>query len=159
MKPAKRNAQAAATVPGRGVQISAQTKSTAKVYPQCAQGGSGSGSRESVAQRQRVKDKAAKLKPPFHATPAERRARLLRLLREDPGAGGDTQARRLLRALRTGPITSHEARHYLDVIHPAGRIKTLREQGYIIDTRWVLQLSACGRPHRVGEYVLMHEGA
>jgi hypothetical protein len=83
----------------------------------------------------------------------------LRLLREDPGAGGDTQARRLLRALRTGPITSQEARHYLDVIHPAGRIKTLRDQGHVIDTRWVLQLSACGRPHRVGEYVLMHEGA
>jgi hypothetical protein len=141
------------------VQISAQTKSTVKVYPQGAQRGTAFGSREYVVQRQRIKDKIAKLKAPFHATPAERRARLLRLLREDPGAGGDTQARRLLRALRTGPITSQEARHYLDVIHPAGRIKTLRDQGHVIDTRWVLQLSACGRPHRVGEYVLMHEGA
>lgn len=111
-------------------------------------------SRTVVADMEREKDRAAKRRAPLVSTPPDRRLRLVAILRADPSADGGTQADRMLRALQGGPITSHEARHYLDVIHPAGRVLALRGDGHEVMTRWVVQLSACGRPHRIGEYML-----
>jgi hypothetical protein len=112
-------------------------------------------SRTTVIERQREAECLAKLTAKtVHTSPA-RRDRLLALLDATPGAGADTQAERMLRALRDGPITSHEARQFLDVIHPAGRIKSLRDEGHDILTGWVIQTSACGKPHRIGRWSLI----
>ena len=103
-------------------------------------------SRTLVIQRQVEAERVAKRRAPLVSTPPDRRARLMAILRADPGADGGTQADRMLLALRGGPITSHEARQHLDVIHPAGRVLALRGDGHEVMTRWVVQLSACGRP-------------
>ena len=112
-------------------------------------------SRTIVIERQREAERLEKLNARIVNTSPARRARLMALLVTVPGASADTQAERMLRAMRGGPITSHEARHYLDVIHPAGRVKSLRDSDYEIATRWVVQLSACGKPHRIGEWTLI----
>ena len=52
-------------------------------------------------------------------------------------------------------ITTLEARKKLDVMHPAGRIQELREEGEIIITHKRIDFTPEGRPHRVAEYVLM----
>ena len=112
-------------------------------------------SRTIVIEHEREADRLAKLNARTVNTSPARRARLMALLAAVPGTGSDTQAGRMLRALRSGPITSHEARQFLDVIHPAGRVKSLRDSDYEIVTRWVVQLSACGSPHRIGEWSLI----
>ncbi len=109
-------------------------------------------SRTIVIRRQIEADRIAKSRAPLLTTPPDRAARLATILHEAPGADGDTQRGRFERALQGGPITSHEARHYLDVLHPAGRVLALRRDGHNIVTRWVIQLSACGRLHRIGEW-------
>ena len=52
-------------------------------------------------------------------------------------------------------ITTLEARKKLDVMHPAGRILELREEGHNIITHWRTDHTWEGKPHRVAEYVLM----
>lgn len=42
------------------------------------------------------------------------------------------QRNRLLKALQAGPINTIEAREFLDIMHPAGRIKELRDLGFNI---------------------------
>lgn len=42
------------------------------------------------------------------------------------------QRRRLLTALRANPINTVEAREFLGIMHPAGRINELRNQGFNI---------------------------
>jgi len=74
-------------------------------------------SRTIVIQRQIEAERIAKRRAPLVSTPPDRAARLATILHEAPGADGDTQRDRLARALHGGPITSHEARHYLDVLH------------------------------------------
>ena len=54
-----------------------------------------------------------------------------------------------------GSLTTLAARHELDVLHPAGRIKELREQGHAILTFWRTETTNRGRPHRVAEYILL----
>ncbi|WP_411727170.1 helix-turn-helix domain-containing protein [Methyloglobulus sp.] len=63
------------------------------------------------------------------------------------------QQLRLLAYLLTSPITTTEARDKLDILHPPGRIKELRQQGYRIFTHW--QTVDTGKAkHRVARYVL-----
>lgn len=57
------------------------------------------------------------------------------------------QRRRLLLALRKE----------LDILHPAGRIKELREQGFDIHTLWQWEPTDSGKQHRVGLYCLISE--
>lgn len=64
------------------------------------------------------------------------------------------QRRRLLQALRRGPVTTLEARERLNVYHPAARVLELREAGHRIVTAWETAHDAWGRPHRVARYVL-----
>lgn len=67
------------------------------------------------------------------------------------------QAQRLLEALKLFPISTVEARRLLDVMHPAGRIKELREDGHAIHTLRKTEPSDIGRPHSMAVYVLMAE--
>jgi hypothetical protein len=114
--------------------------------------------RTSMVERQREADRLAKLHAPLVRTPPLRRAHLLSLLREAPGAGADTQADRVLRALLRGPATTHELRQHLDIASPAARIFVLRQRGHHIATRWVSQASFAGKLHRWVEYSLIRGG-
>lgn len=136
----------------RSNQTSVQSKTgVVAVYPTA-----NPGSRADAIDKARERDRLEKLRAPWARTPPSRRARLLALLKSNPGSETDTQVARVLSALEGGMFTSNEARLYLDVVHPAGRIKTLRDRGFIIDTRWVVQPSTCGKPHRYGLYILIH---
>ena len=67
-----------------------------------------------------------------------------------------SQCRRLLAFLMVKKmITTLEARHRLDIIHPAGRIYDLRGEGYDIKTHWSEGRNPGGNRHRVAQYVLM----
>ncbi len=52
-------------------------------------------------------------------------------------------------------ITTLQARNELGIMHPAGRIKELREQGADIATYWRVELDAIGKKHRQAVYVLL----
>lgn len=69
-------------------------------------------------------------------------------------SGGERQRRRLLAALRLGPVTTLDARERLHVIHSSARVLELRERGYRILTTWTHEPDAWGRPHRVARYAL-----
>ncbi|MHB1051484.1 MAG: helix-turn-helix domain-containing protein [Thiobacillus sp.] len=73
---------------------------------------------------------------------------------------GDTRAeqgRRLLESLRRFPVSTLEARRYLDIMHPAGRVQELRESDNEIDTLRVAEPSEAGRAHSIAMYVLRSE--
>lgn len=66
-----------------------------------------------------------------------------------------SQRSRILRHLQsTGPLTTLQARHHLDVMHPGMRICELRKRGYAIETVWVDDTTPEGFSHRVGKYLL-----
>lgn len=67
------------------------------------------------------------------------------------------QCERLLDALRKGPISTLDARRDLDIVHPGGRAKDLRDSGHVITTAWSREPTDCGRLHRVARYVLLAE--
>lgn len=73
------------------------------------------------------------------------------------GETGATHAKRMLDAFRLGPLSTFEARRYLDVPHPAGRVQELREAGHEIDTVRLSERSEVGRPHVIALYVLRKE--
>lgn len=73
------------------------------------------------------------------------------------GETGANHARRIRDALRFGPLSTFEARRYLDVPHPAGRVQELRDAGNEIDTLRLVERSEVGRPHRIALYVLRKE--
>ena len=68
------------------------------------------------------------------------------------------QAERLREALRRFAVSTLEARRYLDIMHPAGRVQELRESGVEIQSLRIPQLSEVGKLHRVAFYVLAQEG-
>ena len=69
----------------------------------------------------------------------------------------NAQRTRLLAALKaagsTG-ISTIEARAVLDIMHPGGRIKELRQAGYQILTRKSWETTALAK-HRVARYILI----
>jgi hypothetical protein len=73
------------------------------------------------------------------------------------GESRTIQARRILEALRLFPISTLEARRHLDIMHPAGRVQELRDDGHVIDTLRLTEESDIGRPHNVAVYVLRRE--
>lgn len=94
------------------------------------------------------------------AATGEAKAQLLESIREKyKGETGATHARRILDALRLGPLSTFEARRYLDVPHPAGRVQELRDSGNEIDTLRLLEHSEVGRPHCIALYLLRKEAA
>lgn len=72
-----------------------------------------------------------------------------------PGNAATAQRARLLEALRSGPLSTLEARRELDVLHPAARVQELRERGHPITTTWTFEATPCGERHRVARYVLL----
>ena len=88
----------------------------------------------------------------------EAKVDLLNSIREQyRGDGRSQQCMRLLEALRHFPVSTFEARRYLDVMHPAGRVQELRDQGHEIDTLRLSEPSDVGRPHCIAVYVLRKE--
>ncbi|GGC73322.1 helix-turn-helix domain-containing protein [Marinobacter halophilus] len=55
-------------------------------------------------------------------------------------------------------LTTLQARHLLNVMHPAARVMELRDGGYKIITKWRKDADSEGRLHRVAEYVLFAGG-
>lgn len=53
-----------------------------------------------------------------------------------------------------GSINTFEARKCLEVIHPAGRIRELKAQGWKIEKVWIYVVGECGVPHRIANYFL-----
>ncbi len=65
------------------------------------------------------------------------------------------QRQRLLTHLKSGKsITTLQARHLLDVMHPAARLMELRQAGYQIESIWVNDITPEGHIHRVARYLL-----
>jgi predicted ArsR family transcriptional regulator len=70
------------------------------------------------------------------------------------------QDRKMIEALRNGPISTIEAAKELDIVQPPNTIRRLRNQGHEIRTYWTHQSTEAGRPpHRVAKYVLMREAS
>lgn len=64
------------------------------------------------------------------------------------------QLRLLLFLKENGAITTLQARQLLSVMHPAGRIKDLKNKGFCIETSWVTDIDSAGATHRQGIYTL-----
>jgi hypothetical protein len=91
-------------------------------------------------------------------TPPSKAAALKRILEQFKGNSRATQCDRLRAALcECRTLNTVEIRQYLDIIHPAGRIQELREEGLNILTLWVVATSDTGESHRVANYVLLAE--
>lgn len=93
-----------------------------------------------------------------HPDPSDLKAAALQALRADfLGNDAATQRALLLAALQShGVISTIEARAFLDILHPAGRIKELRGQGHNIVTLWADKPTEAGKLHRVAVYLLAH---
>ena len=77
------------------------------------------------------------------------------LLNRFPGNDTNAQRTRLYLALQFAPITTYEARKYLDLYHPNARKRELIVQGLHIDTLRVAQQTDAGVIHRrIGLYVM-----
>ncbi len=68
-----------------------------------------------------------------------------------------SQRQRILAWLFTTSLTTLQARKELDVMHPAMRIKELRDQGHNIVTHWETVDTGKAK-HRVASYVLLAGG-
>ena len=64
------------------------------------------------------------------------------------------QQNRLLEELKIKPVTTFEARAYLDIPHPAARVRELRKQGYPIQTIRSKKETSRGVHLHVAEYWL-----
>ncbi len=113
-------------------------------------------SRTRVVQAQRDAERFARANAEVLPTSRAREAVLRRIAREASGNDGDTQADRILRAIReTGFVTTFEGRQLLDVAEVSARVWSLRHQRDLpVQTAWVSQVSPAGRMHRVARYFL-----
>ncbi|GEM_PF-1523670 len=67
----------------------------------------------------------------------------------------EAQRQRLLERLRTGPLSTIEARRDLDILMPAARVHELRHRdGWNIQTLRIPEETECGKKHNVALYVL-----
>ena len=70
----------------------------------------------------------------------------------------ESQRHRILEFLQSGnSLTTIQARHELDIMHPGMRVCELRKSGFPIETHWVEDLTPEGGIHRVARYVLASE--
>jgi len=84
-------------------------------------------------------------------------AKLIQVREKYSGNSKADQGTRLLEALRLLPVSTFEARRFLDVMHPAGRVQELRDAGHAIDTLRITEPSEVGRPHCIAVYVFRQE--
>ncbi|NMF98326.2 helix-turn-helix domain-containing protein [Aromatoleum toluolicum] len=85
---------------------------------------------------------------------ASRKALLQQISDDYPGNGTESQRQRILAALLSGPLSTLEARRFLDVMHPAQRVLELRDSGADIATHWTREPTEAGTLHRVARYIL-----
>lgn len=86
---------------------------------------------------------------------SKRLAVFAQILSEHKSISSQSQQQRLAVALTIlGNITTIEARDYLDIMHPSGRIKELKEQGWLIISSRVRHITPCGASHFIANYVL-----
>jgi hypothetical protein len=72
----------------------------------------------------------------------------------------EAQRTRLLGFLRNnGSLSTIDARHLIDVMHPAARVMELRNAGFQIETVWSREETPEGGKHRVARYHLMSEAS
>lgn len=91
-------------------------------------------------------------------TPTDKEAALKALRDAFKGTDTKTQCKRLLEALSRFPVTTFEAMRHLDVYHVPARVLQLRKAGHPIVTLWQTVSTEAGARHRVGLYVLRHNG-
>ena len=71
-------------------------------------------------------------------------------------SAADQRVRAYARLKAKGSATTIELRDECDIMMPAARIHELRHKhGHNIATIWVHQPTACGKLHRVAQYVLV----
>jgi len=91
-------------------------------------------------------------------TTPEKEAALKNLRDQFKGTDTSTQINLLAAAMRLcSSITTYEASRWLDIYHPAGRIKDLRDAGFEILTLWTVVKTEANVSHRIGRYVLIRE--
>ena len=116
-------------------------------------------SRTFVVEQQRQKDRSSRLNQPLHITSAECAARLQAVMRDLPGATGESQRARILRALGGGPVTTLELRDLCGVMACGARIWDLiHRHGHQIAKVLVVQVDPAGVQHfGVARYFLSHD--
>jgi hypothetical protein len=83
---------------------------------------------------------------------------LKKLAEQLSGTSRATQRVRLRAAFHQFPmLNTVEIRTGLDIIHPAGRVQELREEGINIVTLWTMIESEAREKHRVANYLLIRE--
>ena len=81
------------------------------------------------------------------------------IAREYPGNSAEAQRERIFTAMADGdPLTTVEARRWLDCPHPAQRVLELRVMGADILTHWTTAETEAGNLHRFARYVLIAQG-
>ena len=56
------------------------------------------------------------------------------------------QDRKMIEALRNGPVSTIEAAQELDIVQPPSTIRRLRKKGFDISTYWTYQTTEPSRP-------------
>jgi len=80
------------------------------------------------------------------------------ILKHKYSDGAAAQRVRILAFLRRhGSLSTLDARHLIDVMHPAARVMELRRYGHEIATVWSHETTPEGGEHRVARYHLMRE--
>ena len=70
------------------------------------------------------------------------------------------QDRKMMEALRNGPVSTIEAAKELDIVQPRNTMRRPRKKGGEIRTYGTHQSTEPGRPpHRVAKYILMREAS
>lgn len=89
-------------------------------------------------------------------TPSLRIEALKEINQKHSGNDAKTQAERALAGLLSlGSLTTQDIRQELDIMHPAGRIKELRDGGYKIPKVWEYYPTTNGKLHRMARYIFV----
>lgn len=89
-------------------------------------------------------------------TPSLRKETLEKINQKHTGNETEIQTIRTLVGLQTfGSLTTQDIRQDLDIMHPAGRIKELRDRNYDIRLFWEHYPTTPGKMHRMARYVYM----
>ena len=124
-------------------------KTADEVYAAAGQGSKSADFRRRVLRSARHEPRRA----PFEPTPRVVAETLRQLLAARPGVAAETQAQRLIAAMEAvGEVSRLEAEIHLGIGHCCRRIADLADAGYVIDRRWVEQISAAGSSHRTVKY-------
>lgn len=89
-------------------------------------------------------------------TPDLRQEAIQKINQKHRGNDTETQANRALEGFQLfGSLTTQDMRHDFDIMHPAGRVKELRDRGFDIPTFWERYPTTFGKMHRMARYVYM----